>query len=795
MKNSFSNSFFSKPNFVYFSIWLILLSVSLSAIATSATAKQVEQKPAVNLNQSAQTIGNNPVDGSFTDAHNPSIFINEEDTFTNSTGAAINIRAKDFNFYAKREGNPVTPLLVKVNGDNDFTILAIGKTYTSADYSLGANIVPFADLLPIISVAPGETVASGFMDSNPDGSGWGVGGNPIPAGANHSAGSGSDQDEVWLLSPSPLIEFGSGYNANADTPAASVGENILITNSGKSLNEYTQLLRSYSFGISFTTIDEPIVNNGSFENDSVGNNRTNITGWSVTSGSVDVLSGSSAANGSAADGSRFLDLANGTLEQTISGFTPNQTYVLRIDYQGNTSDGALKDAQVLVDGQALSQGLFGGDPPGIHSKEENDWIVCNGFEFTPATSTVTLKIDSSENGLNGLFIDNIRILSGSILQPPEHDYNALTVDADGWRPLVNGSFESPISTYTSDPENTGPDDNNPHLCGYSIPGWRITRENTDLINGWPNTPDGSKVIDPGGHGPGGIAQTISGLAPNSNYQLEFYAARHRFWGTTPMTTEVWANGQQKLVFTRTSSQTANDGFIREVVDLTSNSNGKITFEIFSTNIDLGGNNVLDNFRMRAVGVPATNTPTPTTVPTQTPIPAPDDWIFNNNSGSYVDGSNSQIQVTGTGTDWKATFKRKDGSTFGNANKVSFDFYVDNTNSQTVLSIAKVGGDYQRFGLFENGNGLYAQIFRPDQSPKTLNYQLLSASEFQANTWYSGSITVDDINGFMIQVERKDDPTVNGSHRETSGYLATGEQWRFVGFLFQNNVFLDNYIEE
>ncbi|MFK7800064.1 MAG: DUF642 domain-containing protein [Anaerolineae bacterium] len=372
----------------------------------------------------------------------------------------------------------------------------------------------------------------------------------------------------------------------------------------------------------------PSVNNGSFETGSTGNGLSSLSGWTISSGTVDLLAGSAAANGSASDGSKFLDLANATIEQTIGGFTANQPYVLRIDYQGNTNDDDLKDAKVIINGQEKTQGLFGGDLPGIHSKEESDWVVCNGFEFTPTTTTVTIKIDSEEAGSDGLFIDNIRILDGGIAQPPEHDFNSLPVDSDGWRPLVNGSFEATIATHTSDPENTGPDDDNPHLCGDALPGWRVTRENTDQISGsaW-NVPDGDHVMDVGGHGPGSIAQTITGLTANSDYKLEFMAARHRFWETNTMTTEVWANGQLEHAFSRTSSQTANTGYIREEVTLTSDSSGKITFEIFSTNVDKGGNNVMDDFRMIQVSGPTathtavpTETPPPTATATNTPIP-------------------------------------------------------------------------------------------------------------------------------------------------------------------------------
>ncbi|MEM9773381.1 MAG: putative Ig domain-containing protein [Chloroflexota bacterium] len=348
----------------------------------------------------------------------------------------------------------------------------------------------------------------------------------------------------------------------------------------------------------------PAVKNGSFESDSIGNNQASLVDWDITTGDVDVLDSNLNKLGAtidAADGSRFIDLANATITQEISGFTPNQPYVLRIDYWGyHGFDGPLYDAQVLIDGVPLRQGLFGGDEPGIHSKEEHDWIVCNGFEFIPSSSTVELTIESEESGSNGLFLDNIRIIPGSITQPTAHDFASLTVDDNGWRRLANWSFEDSPITHSSDPENTGPDDNNPHLCGNAIPGWRVTRENTDRIqlNGW-NQPHGSQVMDVGGHGPGGIAQTISGLIPNATYSLEFYAARHAFWGDQDMVTHLWSNEEFKLEIRRADDQDATDGpYIREEINLQSNEHGEITFELFSTNVDKGGNNVFDAFRIK-----------------------------------------------------------------------------------------------------------------------------------------------------------------------------------------------------
>ena len=337
----------------------------------------------------------------------------------------------------------------------------------------------------------------------------------------------------------------------------------------------------------------PTVANGSFESSGIGNNKTSISGWSVSSGDVDVLSGSSLPNG-ASDGIKYLDLANATISQTVTGFSVGETYVLRIDYRGNTSDGAIKDAKVIIDGVESRQGLFGFDPAGIHSKEENDWIICNGFQFVPDSASVEIQIESEESGGNGLLIDNVRITQGAQAQPP---VNVLSVN-NNWVSLTNGNFQQTPSSPLIDPQNTGPS-GNPHVCGDAIPGWLVTRENVDMVNGFGVKSNGDWVTDTGGHGPGSLAHTIAGLAPNATYTLEFEAAMHIHWGPGPMRSGFVSNGEFIKEIVRTSSQEVDDGpYPKEQIDLVSDADGKITFEIYSTHVDLGGNIAYDNFRIR-----------------------------------------------------------------------------------------------------------------------------------------------------------------------------------------------------
>jgi hypothetical protein len=110
-----------------------------------------------------------PPAGAAPDTWHSNIVVNEDDTFTNSTGAALTLTIDRFLFHAGRSGDPVTPFVVKVNGNNNFTVLAIGTP--RLNYVTGSNNVFFSDGPSKITLAPGQTIAIGFIDANPNGSG------------------------------------------------------------------------------------------------------------------------------------------------------------------------------------------------------------------------------------------------------------------------------------------------------------------------------------------------------------------------------------------------------------------------------------------------------------------------------------------------------------------------------------------------------------------------------------------------------------------------------------------------
>lgn len=294
------------------------------------------------------------------------------------------------------------------------------------------------------------------------------------------------------------------------------------------------------------------------------------------------------------EGTKRLNLKNGFIAQTFSGLVAGEVHKVRFAYIWVGANGSLGHARVKIDGVTIGE---------IHNGQTNEYLSSNGFEFIPTAITAVLRIESLETTANGLRIDAVRIEAGGMPLPPEKSWSLLTVvaDARGGRALVNGGFESPIGNPATDPDNSGPVGNE-HLSGFSLPGWRVTQENVDVIqfrNAKP--PQGANALDTAGHGPGGIAQTITGLSPGAAYTISFLHARHIFWGTANMTGEVLANGIVVTSLMRTINQTWNNGYELVEIPVIASQNGKLTVEVRSTTTNQGGNIIYDDFRIAEGG--------------------------------------------------------------------------------------------------------------------------------------------------------------------------------------------------
>ena len=123
----------------------------------------------IQLGNSLDQPGYKLVDGA-----NSNFAINQTEAFTNNTAGTLTVSVDRFRFHASRVTDPVTPFIVRLNGPGDFTLLAIGDP--QINYALGNNDLPFSGAPATIAIAPGETVAPGFVDNKPDGTpGTGIG--------------------------------------------------------------------------------------------------------------------------------------------------------------------------------------------------------------------------------------------------------------------------------------------------------------------------------------------------------------------------------------------------------------------------------------------------------------------------------------------------------------------------------------------------------------------------------------------------------------------------------------------
>lgn len=320
--------------------------------------------------------------------------------------------------------------------------------------------------------------------------------------------------------------------------------------------------------------------NPSFEKDKVVDSSKivqKLKGWKVTKGNVELISDKVFA---ASAGNQTLDLNGdqpGAIKQTIKGLKKNREYTLKFEYadqaeRERTEGNVVATAALLINEKTVTTLRNLSRAP--------NYIGGIGFGFqSSAKGRATIEIISTTPGDKGLVIDNLRIEEGSPQLPPKTNR------------LVNGSFEWKVDT----------EEGNPHLFGDQLPGWLIMRENIDLIAiDRFGTPDGKWVIDLGGHGPGGIAQTISGLTPGSTYRLSMLYSRHIHWNQQDtLTADIFIDDELVLAVGRDKTMKA-PRWEKLMHDFTAPSNGEITLSLYSTTYKLGGGVLFDDIRIEKV---------------------------------------------------------------------------------------------------------------------------------------------------------------------------------------------------
>ncbi|NND32851.1 MAG: hypothetical protein HKN76_09690, partial [Saprospiraceae bacterium] len=322
------------------------------------------------------------------------------------------------------------------------------------------------------------------------------------------------------------------------------------------------------------------IENASFESEAIDGERqivTKLDGWEITKGNIEIISSSVFA---AVEGKQVLDLNGdqpGSIKQTVRGLENNEDYTLKFEYadqKGRIRDpiSLLASAEVIIN--EINVATLRNISPAPN------YIGGIGFAFrSTATGTATIEFVSTTSGDMGLVIDNLRIEEGLPLAPPLNNQ------------LVNGSFEMAVDNESG----------NPHLFGEQLPGWLIMRENIDLIAiDRYGTPDGKWVIDLGGHGPGGIAQTVSHLVPGAEYRLSMLYARHQWWNEEdPLTGQIFLNDELVLSLSRNLWAKA-PRWEKATFDFIAPADGKVKLSLFSTAYKVGGGILYDDIRIEKI---------------------------------------------------------------------------------------------------------------------------------------------------------------------------------------------------
>ncbi|WOO43585.1 heparin lyase I family protein [Rubellicoccus peritrichatus] len=185
----------------------------------------------MRLTKVADVIGPDSLDsGATVDDWRSNLVINETDSITNFGLRPMLVNFDRFRFNAGKVEVPLTPFVVKVNADNDFTVVAVGETRT--DYSLGYNAYPFGVDLHggghSVLLASGDTLAFGFLDAN--------------------AGGADSTDSVVSFDLGGKEIYYSGGLASDDSGSVVVGQAPIL-----GLNTITNLQRDYKFAIDYST--------------------------------------------------------------------------------------------------------------------------------------------------------------------------------------------------------------------------------------------------------------------------------------------------------------------------------------------------------------------------------------------------------------------------------------------------------------------------------------------------------------------------------------------------------------
>lgn len=165
-----------------------------------------------------------------------------------------------------------------------------------------------------------------------------------------------------------------------------------------------------------TSVAAATIQNGSFETNTLGggpftfttlgSGNSSITGWTVTSGTVDYIN----TYWESSAGNYNIDMsggANGTIQTTVTGLVVNQLYRVSFDIAANP-DGAPEEKFV----DALIDGSVAGSFSALRSNSTRfspmNWST-RAFQFVATAESQLLSFQGRANTAFGAAVDNVSI--------------------------------------------------------------------------------------------------------------------------------------------------------------------------------------------------------------------------------------------------------------------------------------------------------------------------------------------------------------------------------------------------
>jgi choice-of-anchor C domain-containing protein len=207
-----------------------------------------------------------------------------------------------------------------------------------------------------------------------------------------------------------------------------------------------------SLGLAGSAVAASLNSNGSFENGTApgvfttlfAGDTTNLTDWTVVSGSVDYIG----TYWQASEGSRSLDMSGdnaGAVSQTLATVA-GHTYTVNFDLAGNPDGGPVVNTLGVDVGGVSTNYTF--DTTG-HSRPAMGWET-QTYEFTATSPSTTLTFTSMDNTFFGPALDNVVVMD--VLTNKDQCKNG------GWMAYSDPSFKNQgdcVSYFQSSPNAVG----------------------------------------------------------------------------------------------------------------------------------------------------------------------------------------------------------------------------------------------------------------------------------------------------------------------------------------------------